>query len=583
MVETWLAPVDISTGIAVSHCGFAAQGSEVHFVYRDGSNLQYRKSVDEGSTFTAAVTIGSTEEVPLTLAIAVDGKYVHVVYCRDVLNVAAPPKIYYRRSIDGGITWDGEVTLDDGTGVGNNRFVRVSLLAEAGHVHLFWGTQNGTTFVPDVLSYRRSVDNGTNWTTETTLGGSTGAGRPEATLAGSTIHLVWTDTRDGSSNNGGETYYMRSTDRGVTWNTETNMSSSVNHQTARATISAYGTTVVLAWQDPAGSPGAEDILWRYSSDGGANWSAAATLVTGTGGQEHPAVGAVSGVVALCWTDQNDTPNTTHVKLSRDGGATWSTAQAIYTPSSDTAAPTIAFSKRFLMVLDRPATEGSALARSPVFEPDPSQVILLDDFNRADDSSPPPGSSWTNGVQTFVAGEGIVIVSNQATRLSTGGYRQGGYWNVRTYKDVDFVAEISAWTAAVNEGLALFTRLKDVGSGAVDGYSLEFTHNGSTVDLSVIRMLNGVSTALNVTTVTLAANDKIALTCRGDLIVGWHRASAASEWTQLAAVLDSTYADGYVGVEFLNGQNTKLTTLWASDADDLVTAKGRAHRGVAQAA
>jgi hypothetical protein len=564
VIECWLPAISISPA-AINHCGFDAAGSEVHFVYRDGSNLQYSKSVDEGSTFTTAVAIGTTDEIPLTQAVAVDGKYVHVVYCRNTKNAGAPPELYYRRSVDGGTTWDSEVTLDDGTGVGNNRFVRVSLRAQAGHVHLFWCTQNGTTFVPDVLSYRRSVDNGTTWVAETTLGGSTGASRPEATLTGSTIHLVWTDTRDGTANNGGETYYLRSTDRGATWNTAAALSSTADHGTARATICADGAVnVVVAWQDSGATGGNEDVYWRYSSDGGSSWSTAATLVTGTAEQEHPTLVAKDGVVALCWNNFNDTPNTVHTKLSRDGGATWAAVQTPYTPASDSASPTMSFSRRFLMVLDRPATEGNQLVRSPVFEADPATVIL-DDFNRADDGTPPPGTNWTNGVLTFVAGEGIVIVSNQACRMSTGGYRQGGYWNVGEFGSTDMVVELSAWTAAINEGFGLYSRLSQVGSGTTDGYDIDLTHNGTTVDWALQRRTNGAATDLRLAARALAANDKVALTCRGDLIIGWHRASAAAEWTQVFAALDATYQSGFVGLEFLNGQNTKVTNLWASES------------------
>lgn len=564
MIAAWLSVLDVSSAVAANHCGFATAGSEVHLVYRDGSNLQYRKSVDEGTSFSSAVTIASTEEVPLSGPIAVDGKYVHVVYCRDVNNAGAPPKIYYRRSVDGGLTWDSEVTLDDGTGVGNNRFVRVSLVAEAGHVHLFWGTQNASTFVPDVLSYRRSVDNGTTWVAETTLGASTGAGRPEAVLVGSTIHLVWTDTRDGSSGNGGETYYLRSADRGVTWNTAAALSSTTEHNTLRATVAAYGKIVVSAWQYPAGTPGSEDIIWRYSSDGGATWSSAATLVTGTGSQEHASLVAASGIVAVCWTDQNDSPDTTHVKVSRDGGATWAAAQTPYTPSTDRGAPTIGLSRRFLMVLDRSATEGVSLVRSPVFEADPSTSSLLDDFNRADDSSPPPGTSWTNGVITFVGGEGIVIVSNQACRLSSGGYRQGGYWNLGTFSNVDVVVELSAWTAGAGEGFCVYARLAEVGSGTTDGYQVDFSHNGSTVDVTINRYLDTSPTSLRTVAISaLAANDKLAFTCRGDLLIAWRRDSGASEWTQVVAALDGTYVNGFVGLDFLAGQNSKMTNLWAT--------------------
>lgn len=556
--------VTLASGIATTHAGFAAQGNEVHLVYEDAGSVRYRKSVDEGSAFTAAVTIGTTNELPPTSPIAVDGKYVHVVYARDSNNAAAPVKLYYARSQDGGATWDSEVTIDDGTGVANNRFPRVSVHARAGYVHIFWTTHDTATFVPDVLSYRRSTDNGGSFATEVSLASSTGAHRPEATLVENYLHLVWTDTREGSTGNGGETFYMRSDDRGATWGTAVNLSNTSENNTIRTTIAANGSWVVVAWQYPAGTPGSEDIIWRYSSDNGVTWSANATLVTGTGSQEHPSLGYQAGVVAISWTNQNDTPDRTYAKLSRDNGVTWSAAQVIYVPTNSTQGSVVSFTTRFLAVMDNDAAaSGLKLTRSPVFERDPVMDVLIDDFNRADDATPPPGTNWTNGVTTFVGGEGIAIVSNQACRASTGGVRQGGYWNVGQFTNADFVADVSAGFAA-DGGLAVHGRLKEVADTTTDGYALDIARISGVFEWNLLRHDNVVSTNLTpLFARTLAANDKVTLSCRGDLIIGWHLPSGG-EWTQVAAAVDGTYTTGYAGLEFLLDQTVKVTTLWGTE-------------------
>lgn len=56
---------------------------------------------------------------------------------------------------------------------------------------------------------------------------------------------------------------------------------------------------------------------------------------------------------------------------------------------------------------------------------PFNLSLIDDVDRADDATPPPGASWA-AINGRTAGEGLVVTSGSLARLSTGSYRQGNY-------------------------------------------------------------------------------------------------------------------------------------------------------------
>lgn len=189
-------------------------------------------------------------------------------------------------------------------------------------------------------------------------------------------------------------------------------------------------------------------------------------------------------------------------------------------------------------------------------------LLIDDFNRANDATPPPGNNWTNGpMSNYTAGEGLAVVSNQITRKSSGAYRQGGYFNVRDFgPDVFVIIDITQHTVSGFPGFALYARLKDLAAGTADGYSFDYDQAGSQIDL--VRSTNAVSTSLGavITSFTFAVGDKAALECTGSTIAFWHKPSGGI-WLRRSFVTDTTWPlGGKVGMEVYDGQNIKLDNL-----------------------
>jgi hypothetical protein len=112
--------------------------------------------------------------------------------------------------------------------------------------------------------------------------------------------------------------YRRSTDGGANFGDTINLSNNVG-VSANPAIAISGNNVYVIWQDD--TPGDGDILYRRSTDGGANFDATINLSNNAGFSAAPAVAASANNVYVVWHDNNDTPvNEILYTRSTDDGA-----------------------------------------------------------------------------------------------------------------------------------------------------------------------------------------------------------------------------------------------------------------------
>ena len=109
-------------------------------------------------------------------------------------------EIYYKRSIDGGVTWGPDVRLTTAPGIS----ARPSLAArENGTLHVVWFDMRDGDME---IYYKESLDEGLTWQPDTRLTRAAGGSElPSVGVSQQAVHVVWVDGREGRP----QVYYKR--------------------------------------------------------------------------------------------------------------------------------------------------------------------------------------------------------------------------------------------------------------------------------------------------------------------------------------------------------------------------------------
>ena len=263
---------------------FAIQDDIVHLFWRDDRDGNYeeylRQSMDGGVSWGPEVRITNSPGLSGCPFPAVDGETVHLFFRDDRSGTF---KIYYKRSVDGGAHWDSDTVLTpDGT---QAEFPFPAIDGET--IHLVWRDNRDGN--PEIY-YKRSLDGGITWSQDERLTSDPGESEhPKLVMDGNNLHLVWRENRDGSY----EVYYKRSIDGGRSWSSDRRMTDNAG-KSLWPVLAVGGDLVHLVWSDD--SDGNQGLYYMFSSDGGSAWSSANWLSDNTTLQDlmgaHPMV--VSG-------------------------------------------------------------------------------------------------------------------------------------------------------------------------------------------------------------------------------------------------------------------------------------------------
>ncbi|MCX6290248.1 MAG: exo-alpha-sialidase [Bacteroidetes bacterium] len=200
---SWGADTRLTTDIADSwNPSVSVSGSVVHVVWydnRDGNwEIYYKRSADGGVNWGADVRMTTNPSVSRYPCVTVSGSVVQVVWHDDR---DGNYEIYYKRSTDGGLTWGLDTRLTNSAGGSFFPSVAVS----GSFVHVVWFDMRDGIYE---IYYKRSVDDGISWGTDTRLtNDSAYSFYPSVAVSGPVVHVVWQDMRDGNY----EIYYKRDT------------------------------------------------------------------------------------------------------------------------------------------------------------------------------------------------------------------------------------------------------------------------------------------------------------------------------------------------------------------------------------
>jgi len=242
------------------------------------------------------------------------------------------------------------------------------------YVHVVWSDFRGGRWA---IYYRRSADGGATWEPEQQLvsPGLEETNRPQVAVLGKTVHVVWMDNRDGNGQcyiipHCTEVYYLRSTDAGASWDRPRRMT--FNNQpllAGRPDVAAFGDgSVAIAYDQDlkVGKAGVQHVLRSF--DGGNTWLPALQL--GRSPEEtHPAAAALGQDGVSAWFKQDGGLNLgLHARLTQDSGKTWLKEEKV--SSNKASTPHVAIAGGFLHIV---WLEGDSIMYRRRVLPSPSET------------------------------------------------------------------------------------------------------------------------------------------------------------------------------------------------------------------
>jgi hypothetical protein len=302
--------------------GVCAGGDTVRVVWRDDRTGReeafFKQSFDRGSTWSEDAQLSAaTDGVTTPNVAALDGR-VHVAWCqtRDETSF-----VFYRRSTDGGATWEPESVLTTG---GLNWPTQPYVAAEGQFVHLFWMAY--TAGECRVVRGRRSTDRGATWEPELLLSEDSVYGNPpRAAVDGPFVHLLWEQWNGRYQ----QLRYRRSADRGATWEPLRWLTGTIVSHMSPWVAAESGRVHVVCESD---LNAVFQPFYLHSSDNGMTWSSAVCLGAESCPGYSPCVIASGTNVHVLWQDGR-AGNEVYYRSSTDGGETWVAEQQL---SHDTA-------------------------------------------------------------------------------------------------------------------------------------------------------------------------------------------------------------------------------------------------------
>ena len=308
-------------------------------------------SSDAGLTWTRSTSnLGSSCCDP-TVGWSPDGTLAYMTQLGTCSNLC---NIEFYLSNDNGQTWGNKVTVKGG-GTNDKEYLHVDLHPSSpfiGNIYLHWHSFN-------TIEFARSTDNGANWDTPISFGGTNGIGGDIATDTNGKIYHLWPRTTNGSirmntSVDGGQTF------SGITQVADTNAAFDYGipvFDIRRAFIyvsvavdlsnGPFKDRVYACWNDtdgpesgiPANNHSKITVIW--SEDGGQNWNEVTPHPTNniqTVDRFNPwldvdATGRIHVTYASTINDPNRRVVDIYHVFSEDGGVSWSTPQRITATSS----------------------------------------------------------------------------------------------------------------------------------------------------------------------------------------------------------------------------------------------------------
>jgi hypothetical protein len=201
-------------------------------------------------------------------------------------------QVYYKRSPNGGQTWEADVRLSQNTGVA----AQPAIAASGNSVYVVW---HESRYGGSDIYFKSSADGGLTWSGEAQLTSDGASSYASIAAQGDRVHIVWDSYQNSAQS---EVYTSHSTDAGLTWTQATRLSD-LPHDSWLPTIAVSGQQVYAAWVDTRDNN--EEEYFRSSRDGGLTWGPLMRLTNDRANSWAPSLVASGDAVHLVWFDQQD--------------------------------------------------------------------------------------------------------------------------------------------------------------------------------------------------------------------------------------------------------------------------------------
>lgn len=236
----WSADTRLTNNTSVSdYPSIDASGSVVVIAWQDNRDgnyeIYFKRSGDGGNNWGADLRLSSNSSFSEYPSVTISGNNVNAAW-ED--NRDGNREIYNKYSTDGGTTWSAENRLTNNT----SQSTSVSVTSEGDFVDLTWSDQRDGNWE---IYYKYSVDGGMTFGTDQRLTNASGnSWYPSVATDDAFIHICWQDARDGNN----EIYYKLSTDGGASWSGDTRLTNDGGASNTPS-INISGSALHIVWSD----------------------------------------------------------------------------------------------------------------------------------------------------------------------------------------------------------------------------------------------------------------------------------------------------------------------------------------------
>jgi hypothetical protein len=308
---TWGTPFRLSRA-SVAEGGVAsidAYGATVDAVWLEGDDIldgldtvvMYRRSVDSGGTWGAAIPLTPTFESAGPPRVARRGSLVTVTWTNENNG-----RVYARVSRDGGSTWQPRVLIAITTRKWTStRYEGMPVAAVgSGVVYIAYYSASHTVRI------RRSLTSGATWYSPVSLATNGHGWDPTVAASGSTVIVGYASTASGDT----WSVIRRSTDKGVHWGSAVALSARTSYPSFSPVITVRGTRWMAIYERCSSNTCSySDVFYRASVNAGSTWSTATRASVRTRRYEQPSDVDVATKTLVLYTDYNDPSNDVFVR------------------------------------------------------------------------------------------------------------------------------------------------------------------------------------------------------------------------------------------------------------------------------